>query len=111
MIAHNIFLAAFVIAVAVISYEDLHTCHRLPWPPRIIFTGLFFGLTALLSILNEELAAVVAIGAVLAILVNRGFVGDCTPITAAATTQPASAAFLVSPTPDNQSTSQQGLTG
>jgi len=109
MIAHNIFMSAFIIAVAVIVYEDVHTCHRLPWPPRLIFTGLFFALTSLLSLLNEELAAVVALGAVLAILVNKGFVGDCNIVNASFTVQPASeTAFLVSPTPTNQSTSGSG---
>jgi hypothetical protein len=101
---------AFAIAVAVICYQDLHTCHRLPWPPRLIFTGLFFVMVDLFSIVSEELAGVIAIGTTLAILVNKGFVGDCNNVLSAEVTgQPTDATtFLNNPTPGNPSTSTGG---
>ena len=108
----HLYLMAFVISVAVISYEDLHTCSRLPWPPRIVKTGIVFAILDVFSGINAELGAVLAIGIVLAILVNKGFVGDCGNILADATAQPSTQSdsdiFLQNPTPDNQSTSGPG---
>ena len=89
------YLIAFVLSVAVISYEDIHQCHRLPWPPRLIAAGLVFSLLSLFSAINEELAGVVAIGIVLATLVNKGFISDCAPHTTS-TVQPTQAQFLAS---------------
>jgi hypothetical protein len=106
------YLIAFAISVAIISYEDMTQCHRLPWPPRIIKTGLVFALLDVFSIVNEELAGVIAIGIVLAFIVNKGFVADCGNILAKATTQPSTESdadiFLQSPTPSNPSTTGPG---
>ena len=110
MSAHHAYLIAFALAVAVIAYEDMSKCHRLPWPPRIIYTGLVFAMLDLLSLLSEELAGVMSVGVVLAIIVNKGFVGECDTILASATQQPLTDAdiFLQNPTPQDQSTSGPG---
>lgn len=86
------FLGGFIIVIGVITWNDITKCpcERLPWPPRIVMTGLTFGLLDLFSIVNEELAGVVAIGIVLAALVNHGFVTDCEH---AGTAQPQTATF------------------
>jgi len=109
----HLYLAAFVISVGAISYQDLHHCHRLPWPPRIIKTGIVFALLDIFSALNEELGGVLAIGIMLGVLLNKGFVPDnCGDTMAKATVQPTTMTdadiFLQSPTPDNQSTSGPG---
>jgi hypothetical protein len=82
-------VAGFVITLAIISYSEVSRCKQLPWPPRIIGTGLVFGLLDLFSFVSEELAGVVAIGIVLAAIVNKGFVTNCSH-TEAGTTQPPS---------------------
>jgi len=110
----NAYLAAFALAVIIIAYYDVHTCHRLPWPPRIILTGLVFAMLDLFSLVSQELAGVIAVGVVLALIVNKGFVCTdpkkcCGVFTTAATAHPTDdSIFLQSPTYDNQSTSTGG---
>jgi len=114
MNVRNAYLVAFALAIIIIAYYDVHTCHRLPWPPRIIMTGLVFAMLDLLSLANQELAGVIAVGIVLALIVNKGFVCTdpkkcCTVFTTAATGQTTdSDLFLQSPTPSDQSTSTGG---
>lgn len=84
----HMFLAGFAITVGMITYGDVSKCHDVPWPPRIVATALVFGLLDLFSVVSEELAGVVAIGVVLASIVNKGFASDCQH--AGATIQPAS---------------------
>jgi len=106
---NHLYMIAFALATAIIVYEDVRHCHRLPWPPRIIFTGLVFAMLDLLSIVSQELASVIAIGVVLAIFVNKGFVANCQVFQAKSTTQTTdSDIFLQSPTPSDQSTSTGG---
>lgn len=103
------YLVAFVLASMVIAYEDVHQCHRLPWPPRFIAAGLVFSLLSLFSIVNEELPAVIAVGIVLATLVNKGFINDCTPHTTATTAQPGQAQFLASSGTQNEQPPDTGF--
>ena len=70
-------LAGFIICVGIITYHDVKQCRDLPWPPRIIGTGIVFGLLGALQLFSEELAGVMAIGFTLATAVNNGFVADC----------------------------------
>ena len=77
-------------------------------------TGLVFAMLDLFSLLSNELAAVMAVGVVLALIVNKGFVCTdpakcCQIFTTAATGQTTdSDTFLQSPTPTDQSTSTGG---
>lgn len=78
-------LAGFVITVGLISYHEMKPvekggCARIPFPARIVFTGLTFGLIDLLAILSSELAGVIAIGIPIAAFVNNGFVTSCNPM-------------------------------
>lgn len=77
MTSKNASLFAFVACVAAIFYFDLKKCHDLPWPPRLIMTGLVFGLLDLFSFVSEELSTVMTVGFVIALFVNKAFVGDC----------------------------------
>lgn len=84
----KLYWAAFIITVSVMAWRDIHKCHDLPWPPRFVFAGITFIGLDLFSILSEELAGVMAIGIVLAVLVNKGFDPECNH--AGGTVQPAS---------------------
>jgi hypothetical protein len=77
MTQKHTFLGAYALTIAIIIYFDWTKCKGLPWPPRIIGTGLVFGMLRLLAIASEELATILAIGMVLAQLLNKGFVGNC----------------------------------
>lgn len=63
------YLAAWVIAVGIISFQEIKVCHEMPWPPRIIGAGVVFVMLDLFSPMSPELAAVMAIGFVLALLI------------------------------------------
>jgi hypothetical protein len=82
------YLIAFAITVGIITWGDIKECHEMPWPPRIVAAGLAFGMLDIFSIVSEELSGVIAIGIVLAAIVNKGFTANCQH--AEATAQPAS---------------------
>lgn len=63
----NKMLVAFAVAVGLISWNEIKTCHDLPWPPRFVFAGLTFGMLDMLSLIDEDLAGVIAVGFVLAL--------------------------------------------
>jgi hypothetical protein len=86
---------AFVIIVGIITYNDMKKCHRLPWPPRFIFAGLTFFLMEGISLIDETVAGVMAIGMVIAIYMKDGFVASCPGEagTASQTGQPQSVEF------------------
>lgn len=63
----NKFLIAFFVAVGLVTWQEIKCCRDLPWPPRYVYTGLTFGLLDLVSLADEDLAGVIAIGFVLAI--------------------------------------------
>ena len=82
-------IGGFVITVFMISWTEIRKCDRLPYPSRIVMTGLTFGLIDLLALVNAELGGVVAVGVVLAAIVNGGFVKTCNkPITCKTTAPP-----------------------
>lgn len=87
----HLYVGSFAVVLAIITYGDLRTCQELPWPPRFMATGLVFGILAALGDAIGDLAPVVAVGLVLAALINRGFrQPDCNARLAAATVQPSS---------------------
>lgn len=88
MKGRSLFWLAFIVSIIVLTWKDITTCHDLPWPPRYIGAALTFGMLDIFSHFSEELAGVVAIGIVMAILINKGFEANCNH--AEATAQPAS---------------------
>lgn len=82
------FLAGFAITAGIITWGDISQCHEMPWPPRFVGAALAFGMLDLFSVVSEELAGVIALGIVLAAIVNKGFSTSCDH--AEATAQPAS---------------------
>src|ERR1700751_1457685 len=96
-----IIAGSFAITLGVIVYSEIRTCKEAPWPPRIIGTGIVFGMIDLLSMVNDDLASVFAIGFVLAAIVGKLFVKpSCTHT--CATAQPASYKSLDQSTPGQQ---------
>lgn len=73
----GLFWMAFIVAIIGLTWRDIHDCHDLPWPPRYIGAGITFGMLDILSQFQEELAGVVAVGIVLAIVINKGFKAQC----------------------------------
>lgn len=88
-------IAGWAITVGMIVYGDITTCKTIPWPPRIVAAALVFGMLDIFSVISEELAGVVAIGIVLAAIVNKGFATNCNH--AGGTVQPASYQTLDTP--------------
>lgn len=74
----HLYLAGFLISVGVISYYDIAANHELPWPPRIVATGLVFAMLELFSGFSPELAGVLAIGFMLALIVNKKLIQSST---------------------------------
>lgn len=73
----NLNMMAFIIICVIISYHDLKKCSRLPWPPRFVFAGLTFLMMDIVSLFDETLGGVTAIGFVIAVFLQKGFVSDC----------------------------------
>jgi hypothetical protein len=84
----RLYWIAFVITVFMLAYRDIKDCHDLPWPPRFVGAGITFIGLDLFSIISEELAGIMAIGIVIAVLVNKGFKSECNH--SEGTVQPAS---------------------
>lgn len=103
MNARHLFVGAFVVTTGMIVYDEFRNCKELPWPPRFVGTALVFGLLDLFSGLNEELPGVMAIGIVIAQVVQtlqhnkQGFSTNCQH--AEATAQPVSYNSLDTPQP------------
>lgn len=72
------YLGGFVITVGVISYYDIAANHELPWPPRIVATGIVFTMLDLFSGFSPELSGVLAIGFMLAMIVNKKLIQSST---------------------------------
>jgi hypothetical protein len=77
MRGRNLNLIAFVIICIAITYYDIRKCKRMPWPPRFIFAGIAFGFMELVSLFDETLSGVTAIGFVIATFLKEGFVATC----------------------------------
>lgn len=70
MQGRNLYLLAFALAVAAISYFHVKTCKSLPFPGRFVRTGMVYVILYITSLANEEIAGVTAIGFTLAIYVG-----------------------------------------
>ena len=66
-----VYIGGFVVVAGYISYNEVKYCHEMPWPPRIVATGLVFAFLELFSGFAPELAAVIAIGFALGMIVNN----------------------------------------
>jgi len=64
-----IIAGSFAVTLGFIAYQEIATCKEAPWPPRIIGAGIVFGMIDLLSLANDEVASVFAVGFTLAIVV------------------------------------------
>lgn len=69
---------AFGGAIVIITWQDIDKCHELPWPPRFVAAGLTFGMLDLISLWNADLAGLVAIGFLLALLTQSLIKPNCT---------------------------------
>lgn len=63
-------VASFLIVLGVVTYQEVRYCHDLPWPPRLVATGMVFLFLDLFGAVAPELAGVMAIGMVLAMIIN-----------------------------------------
>lgn len=88
----GMFIIAWVLAVAAISYHDMKDCHMLPRSSRIMMSGLAFTMLYLMSFFSAALAGVTAGGFVLALFIKKEWVGSCQPTNS--TGNPSSTAFL-----------------
>jgi hypothetical protein len=97
MKSKHLYLIAWILTVGAIVYYDMKDCHRLPWPPRIIYAGIAYGLLDLLAFFSEEIAGVMAIGIVIGTFVTNGWKADnpCPGTSSGVNTaQPQTTAFL-----------------
>jgi hypothetical protein len=64
-------LSGFVIAAGIITWQEIHNCHTLPWPPRYVGAAIVFGTLDLLSpVISPELAGLIGFGIVIAFIIN-----------------------------------------
>lgn len=95
MRGRNLNLLAFILITGLVAYTDMKKCHKLPWPPRFIFTALTFLMMELITLADESLGNVTSIGFVIAIFVkeltpgSKGIMQDCDPSNAAGQAQDA----------------------
>jgi hypothetical protein len=73
-----LYIGGFTITAGYISYLDIRKCSTMPWPPRIIATGLVFVMLDLFGGFYPELSGVMAFGLMLALIVNARLKFDCT---------------------------------
>jgi hypothetical protein len=88
----GLFIIAWLLSIAAIAYHDMKQCGMFPRSPRIMATGLVFTLLYIISFFNEKIAGLGAGGFVLALYVNKAWVGGCNQ--SGATGQPSTTAFL-----------------
>lgn len=88
----HMFVAGWAIVTGIITYQEVKSCHDLPWPPRFIAAALVFGLLWLFgTFISMELAGIIAVGMVLALWMNKQFLTNCNHT---GTVQPASYQYL-----------------
>jgi hypothetical protein len=86
----HLYVVSFAVVLGIIAWGDISQCKELPWPPRIVATGIVFGMLDLSSDLLGDIAPLVAVGIVLAAIVNNNFSkADCAKRLSYATSQPA----------------------
>lgn len=66
----NRFVIAYAVSLGIITWDEVKTCHNLPWPPRFVGAAIVFGMIDIVGALNEELANIFAIGFVAALLIK-----------------------------------------
>lgn len=93
MNTRHLYLWAWLIFVAGVTYYSLKDCKSLPFPSRFIYGGIVFGLLDMFAGFQEELAAVTAIGFVIATYLGKGWTINCQYPT---TSQPQTASFTSS---------------
>lgn len=96
MVDHRkLFVACFAVVIGIITWGDISTCHEMPFPPRIVATGLVFGLLDIASSFLGDVAPLIGVGIVIAAIINKSFrQPNCNERLAAATTQPPSYQYL-----------------
>lgn len=110
MRGRNLNMLAFILICGTIAYFDLKKCHRLPWPPRFVFAGMTFLMMDIVTLFDETLGGVTAIGFFIAIFLKEGFVSDCDH-QAAVSGQPQTVSFIGDSTgAQPQPTSTQSIT-
>lgn len=71
MNSHRAMITGFVISAGIITWQEIHSCHTFPWPPRYVGAGIVFGLLDLTSpFISPELAGIVGFGFILAMIIN-----------------------------------------
>lgn len=91
----HLYVTSFFVVLAIISYGDVTECGDMPFPPRFVAAGITFGTLAMASGLIGPAAPLVAIGFVIAAILNKNFrAPDCQARLAAATASPASMQYL-----------------
>jgi cell wall-associated NlpC family hydrolase len=91
----HLYVTSFVVVLGIISYGDITECHDMPFPPRFVATGITFGTLAMASGVIGPAAPLVAIGFVVAAILNKNFrAPDCQARLAAATASPMSMQYL-----------------
>lgn len=86
----RMFLYAWMAVAAIITYKSIKNCQKLPWPPQFIAAGVAFGLLDIFALFDESLADIMAVGLVIAFIINpkENIVANCNH-DGAATAQPA----------------------
>jgi hypothetical protein len=73
------FVIGWALAVGIITYQEVKSCHDLPWPPRFIAAALVFGMLDIFAaFISAQLAGVIAIGLILGLWMNKQFLTNCT---------------------------------
>jgi hypothetical protein len=66
---HKMMAGAFTITVGMIAWQEIRDCKTLPWPPRFAGAAITFGMLDLFSVaIGEELAGVIALGLLIALI-------------------------------------------
>jgi hypothetical protein len=61
---------AFVGGLAIVTWSEIKFCHDMPWPPRLVGTGIVYGMIDVIGILSDPLANVFAIGFTVVLLMQ-----------------------------------------
>lgn len=101
MNSRHAFIGCFIVVCLMITWQELKNCHALPFPTRLIATGVVFGLLDIASGLLGSVALVVGVGYTVAIAIctvapnktctlRLNTTSDCNAYLASATSQPSS---------------------
>jgi cell wall-associated NlpC family hydrolase len=105
----HLYVTCFFVVLGIISYGDVTECGDMPFPPRFVATGITFGTLAMASGFIGPAAPLVAIGFVIAAILNKNFrAPDCEARLAAATSNPGSMNYLANANPGTSSSTASG---